>query len=419
MSCYSCTENFGVFRREHSCKRCHFSFCSKCLPHKAVLHANGSKAQPVCRSCYKILTTTPKPDEQNNANHARYSPPENFKRRMEALAAKESTDNQPAPLPPSLSKGNANSNQYRGLQPKDRNLVERLNKLKEDRKKQQGKIPSTEEMEERLRVLRGLSKPSDNPSVSQASKPYFPPDKRNMEEQFQDLMDEMSAEVELEGSSEKKDGNIVTNPGARTSNNEGNLFDNSKDFQDDVKNLMKEGSGKAADNDNDLQEDVKRLLKESEEELKRAKQQEEEDANLAAKLASIQGLDPEKARMDFKSKGVFHDTSSDEDEELATKQLLQQLAEEQRLNEKVKASGNEDILNQAEQSIKEKEPPTKGYVVDPDELPWCCICNEDAALRCLGCEGDLYCKRCFKEGHDEFGETHEIEQYKKPKNRDK
>lgn len=30
---------------------------------------------------------------------------------------------------------------------------------------------------------------------------------------------------------------------------------------------------------------------------------------------------------------------------------------------------------------------------------WCCICNEDGEVRCLGCDGDIYCHTCWQDGH--------------------
>ncbi|WVO15674.1 hypothetical protein L204_103335 [Cryptococcus depauperatus] len=42
-----------------------------------------------------------------------------------------------------------------------------------------------------------------------------------------------------------------------------------------------------------------------------------------------------------------------------------------------------------------------GYSLERDETSetWCCICSRDATLQCVGCEDDLYCEECWKEGH--------------------
>ncbi|OCF42260.1 hypothetical protein I317_03879 [Kwoniella heveanensis CBS 569] len=36
---------------------------------------------------------------------------------------------------------------------------------------------------------------------------------------------------------------------------------------------------------------------------------------------------------------------------------------------------------------------------DEDTDSWCCICNADATIICSGCDDDLYCEECWKDGH--------------------
>ncbi|RMZ66659.1 zinc finger FYVE domain containing [Pyrenophora seminiperda CCB06] len=37
--------------------------------------------------------------------------------------------------------------------------------------------------------------------------------------------------------------------------------------------------------------------------------------------------------------------------------------------------------------------------VDEEIDTWCIICQDDATLKCLGCDDDLYCQNCWMEGH--------------------
>ncbi len=49
-----------------------------------------------------------------------------------------------------------------------------------------------------------------------------------------------------------------------------------------------------------------------------------------------------------------------------------------------------------------KKPPVSSNItkaIDDEVDTWCIICQDDATLRCLGCDGDLYCQKCWTEGH--------------------
>ncbi|XP_019932747.3 abscission/NoCut checkpoint regulator [Aedes albopictus] len=104
------------------------------------------------------------------------------------------------------------------------------------------------------------------------------------------------------------------------------------------------------------------------------------------------------------------DSSGDEgeenDEEVA-KKLAARFLEEAAIDAKKHPMGeDEDELNNL-------DIPTPLDPSETEELPWCTICNEDAVVRCVTCGGDLFCRACFKEIHDdEEYRKHEIIPYK-------
>ncbi|CAB4394031.1 unnamed protein product [Rhizophagus irregularis] len=79
---------------------------------------------------------------------------------------------------------------------------------------------------------------------------------------------------------------------------------------------------------------------------------------------------------------------------------------------------NENISNKNNISISSLGPPPKPIDLsefgldDYDLNNWCCICNEDAIIKCRDCDGDLYCQSCFNEGHLGSHSDYETKQHK-------
>ena len=87
-----------------------------------------------------------------------------------------------------------------------------------------------------------------------------------------------------------------------------------------------------------------------------------------------------------------------------------------------KAEHEREEIKQENRSCNKKEeeqggtlpPPSSKSEGEPEKLPRCVICSEDAPVRCLGCGGDLFCSDCYKEFHvGEDPSEHRAEKYKR------
>uniref|UniRef100_A0A8C3UCN8 Zinc finger FYVE-type containing 19 n=1 Tax=Catharus ustulatus TaxID=91951 RepID=A0A8C3UCN8_CATUS len=338
--CYGCASKFSVFKKECGCKNCGRSFCSGCRSFSAVVPRCGNTQQKVCKQgCFLFSGLKSLFSIVMYFFHP-------YHRRVAAFEAKQ--------------------NQYQGLSKEDRAIAERLERLREERKPKsiptqaeiearlaalkedgRGPVPSTQEMEDRLAVLQGRDPPS------QAPRPvHQPPDTRSLVQQTDDLLTQLSEEVAIDEH-------------YRPRVHSQSLNDLNRESEDNVcpANL----------DPKQLEEEKNKLLAEAAAELREENTRQEKILQVAKRLAALKGEDPEKG-------GAWNEAPSC-------------LTEEAALDE---ASGFNIPPDQTTQpGPSQQNLCKKADDSDEDELPWCCICNEDATLRCHGCDGDLYCQCCF------------------------
>ncbi|KAJ7344839.1 hypothetical protein JRQ81_000789 [Phrynocephalus forsythii] len=402
--CYGCASKFTVFKKQCGCKNCGRLFCSGCLGFSAIVPRCGNTQQKVCKQCHGDLTSG-----SSKSNAAKWSPPENYKKRVAAIEAKQ---NQPCILQKGLVKSQSlTDSKYQGLSKEDRVLAERLERLrKETRPKaipSQAEIesrlaalkndparslPSAQEMEDRLAALQGRALPSSAPQpVHQLS------NTRTQVEQTNELLNQIAEEVAID---ETGGSGVMPQEVRMQSLNDLNRADSTEGVMDlDPKQL---------------EEEKNRLLAEAASVLREENTRDEKILAVAKRLAALRGQDPETVTLnDYK----LPDSDEEMDEEEAIQRVLKQLTEEAALDEasgfnispdrstqsttqstmgqqksvKKAKQAQSSLASQAALSLTTKTPES-----DEEELPWCCICNEDATLRCHGCEDDLYCQRCFR-----------------------
>ncbi|XP_070578706.1 abscission/NoCut checkpoint regulator-like [Ptychodera flava] len=408
--CFICATQFSFLKKEYGCANCGHSVCKKCRSKQAVVPKLGTAPQNVCTKCYDQLTN-PKSSKQNVENAAKYSPPANFKKRLEKQAALEASGNavsqRDAHVPKSRPK------KCKGLSPKDKEIAQRLEKLKEERIKERGPIPSVEEMEERLAKLKDL----DPEVMKQPTKPvYQPPVQKSFADQYEELFSEIAEEVALDA---KIHGNQQEEIEDSLQKDElHNTVINSKSASGEEVPVSQAAqvAGSGEDGKKVTEEDIRKLIEEAKQEIKTEEGQKAIEQEVEERLARLRRNSQSDIKQDTETgpgETVGASAASNvedgqiSEEEAANRRLIRSILAEDALDERVKSQGYGDLL---ERAVRRASSIQEQYPVDPDELPWCSICNNDAVLRCYGCERDLFCKRCYSFGHDKY-DQHETRPY--------
>ncbi|EGP88198.1 unnamed protein product [Zymoseptoria tritici ST99CH_1A5] len=162
------------------------------------------------------------------------------------------------------------------------------------------------------------------------------------------------------------------------------------------KNDQEEDSEKAEDQRDEAEADgyVQRILAELEMEAKYGGGEEEEAASNDTRPTETFGLDLPSTPSNLPAPPPSQSRAK-EDTDLAAR--FSQLGLNLPSTPTSKPSSAKKPIITA--SVKPNGDSSLPKYTDEDIDSWCCICNEDGEVKCLGCDGDLYCQECWDEGH--------------------
>ena len=377
MSCSNCTRGFSLFTREHGCPGCGFSVCSGCL--KATLTVKN-KEQKVCNKCFARAKN---PSQQVIT----VAPPEALQKRL-----------QQQPLPRSLTQ--TQQPPRTKLSSEDEKLAARLKCLQEERS---SGTPSSDQVRERLERLKDAA-----PSQHRGRAVYEKPDSRTNTERSSDLLGAIKAEVELEARTapalspeEDIERRLARLRGENTDSRA--VSSQQKPSLPDPKQFLDSSEEAQPDLEKVSVDDVNKLMQEVDQKMRLEAEKAMKD------LEKDKAIQEQLERLRVKSKkgppvppGNVEEAGevSEESDEEPTDRILAKILAEARL---------EDRLS----PLPLDEGGEVGAGGEPEELPWCVICNDDAVVRCRDCGGDLYCGGCFSELHaDKYDRKHRTERFR-------
>lgn len=370
MSCHNCCSEFGVFKKEYGCESCGFAFCGKCCNKKTVVNEGGKSKQLLCNGCFTKLSG----GKTEGISHSSI-PPSALEKRLAFGKHSFSLDTQPK------------ASAVDSVNEKDKEIAERLQKLKRERNKEL--LPSQGEIEERLAKLKGMdpAKYTAPPIMV-----YRPADKRSAHEQTVDLIKEVEDEVKIESSIVKPEDEIA----GRLARLRGVDSTPRKSPEDTIVKSLCQEEGNAKPQEEIDVDEASALFQKDSEELEKLAQQGINELNQNEEYKALM----ERIRKREEKKEEKADVSDEEaDEEEEANRLLEQLLSSNIENEVEDPESLNGTSSQTEAGMSiDKSEESDEYA--PEEFPWCVICTEDARLKCFGCSGDLYCMRCFRECHD-------------------